>query len=115
MRPDKNPEHGRLTWTGRAPMTGTTMVSRAERTAFGEWCWTVDRLSLVACGALMLTGIVMSLAASPPVATRLGLDPFHFVNRQILYTIPAAAVLIAVSFLTPHQVRRLALIVFAVS
>jgi cell division protein FtsW len=91
------------------------MASRAERTAFGEWWWTVDRLSLVACGALMLTGIVMSLAASPPVAARLGLDPFHFVNRQILYTIPAAAVMVAVSFLSPHQVRRLALIVFAVS
>jgi len=91
------------------------MVSRAERTAFGEWWWTVDRLSLVACGALILTGIVMSLAASPPVAARLGLDPFHFVNRQIFFTIPAAAVMVAVSFMTPHQVRRLALIVFAVS
>jgi cell division protein FtsW len=91
------------------------MVSRAERTPFGEWWWTVDRLSLAACGALMLTGIVMSLAASPPVAARLGLDPFHFVNRQIVFTIPAALVLFGVSLLTPRQVRRLALIVFAVS
>jgi len=91
------------------------MVSRAERTPFGEWWWTVDRLSLAACGALMLTGIVMSLAASPPVAARLGLDPFHFVNRQIFFTVPAALVLFGVSLLTPRQVRRLALIVFAVS
>jgi cell division protein FtsW len=91
------------------------MVSRAERTPFGEWWWTVDRLSLAACGALMLIGVVMSLAASPPVAARLGLDPFHFVNRQIFFTIPAAILMFSVSLLTPRQVRRLALVVFAIS
>ena len=37
----------------------------------------------------MLGGIVLSLAASPPVATRLGLDPFHFVNRHVLFLLPA--------------------------
>jgi len=50
------------------------MVSRAQRTPFGEWWWTVDRFSLAAVGALLLAGIVLSLAASPPVAGRLGLD-----------------------------------------
>ena len=58
------------------------MHSRAQRTLFGEWWWTVDRLTLAAIGALMLAGVVLSLAASPPVAGRLGLDPFYFVNRQ---------------------------------
>jgi len=91
------------------------MVSRAERTTFGEWWWTVDKLMLVAIAALMLAGVVLSLAASPPVAVRIGLEPFHFVNRHILFLIPTVAVLIATSFLTPHQVRRVSLIVFAVS
>ena len=91
------------------------MASRLQRTPFGEWWWTVDRLSLAALGALMLGGIILCLAASPPVATRIGLDPFHFVNRQILFLIPAIAVMIATSFLAPRDIRRLALIVFAVS
>ena len=91
------------------------MVSRAERTLFGEWWWTVDKLLLAALATLMLGGIVLSLAASPPVATRLGLDPFHFVSRHILFLIPAIVVMIGVSFLTPRQIRRLSLIVFAVS
>jgi cell division protein FtsW len=91
------------------------MISRAERTPFGEWWWTVDKLTLAAIGALMLAGIVLSLAASPPVATRLGLDPFYFVDRHILYLIPAIAVMLAVSFLSPRQIRRLAVVVFAVS
>jgi cell division protein FtsW len=91
------------------------MVSRAQRTPFGEWWWTVDRLTLAAIGALMLAGVVLSLAASPPVAGRLGLDPFYFVNRHILYLIPAIAIMLGVSFLNPRQIRHLAVIVFAVS
>jgi cell division protein FtsW len=91
------------------------MVSRAHRTPFAEWWWTVDRLTLAAIGALMLAGVVLSLAASPPVAGRLGLDPFYFVNRHILFLAPTIAVLLGVSFLSPHQIRRLSLIVFAIS
>jgi cell division protein FtsW len=91
------------------------MVSRAQRTPFGEWWWTVDRLTLAAIGALMLIGVVLSLAASPPVAGRLGLDPFFFVNRHILYLFPAVAIMLGVSFLSPHQIRRLSLVVFAIS
>src|SRR6478752_2478204 len=91
------------------------MLSRAQRTPFGEWWWTVDRLTLAAIGALMLAGIVLSLAASPPVAARLGLDPFFFVNRHILYVLPAIAVMLGVSFLNPRQIRRLSLVIFLVS
>jgi cell division protein FtsW len=91
------------------------MVSRAQRTPFGEWWWTVDKLTLAATGALMLAGVVLSLAASPPVANRLGLDPFYFVNRHIIDLVPAIAVMLAVSFLSPRQIRRLAVVIFVVS
>jgi cell division protein FtsW len=91
------------------------MISREQRTPFSEWWWTVDRLLLAAIVALMLGGIILSLAASPPVATRIGLDPFHFFNRHVLFLLPSFIVLIGVSFLSPRQIRRTALIVFAVS
>ena len=91
------------------------MVSRAQRTPFGEWWWTVDRLTLAAVGALLLIGVVLSLAASPPVAGRLGLEPFYFVHRHIFFLFPTVAVMLGVSFLTPRQIRRLSLVVFAVS
>lgn len=91
------------------------MVSRVERTPFGEWWWTVDKLMLAALGGLMLGGIVLSLAASPPVASRIGLDPFYFVNRHILYLLPTIAILLATSVLNLRQIRRIALIVFVIS
>ncbi len=91
------------------------MVSRATRSPFASWWWTVDRLTLAAIITLMLGGIVLSLAASPPVATRIGLDPFYFVGRHIMYLIPALVLMLAVSLLSPRLIRRSALVVFAIS
>ena len=91
------------------------MLSREERTPFSQWWWTVDRPLLGAVIALMLSGVILSLAASPPVATRIGLDPFHFFNHHVLFLLPALIVLIGVSFMSPRQIRRSALIVFAIS
>src|SRR5258708_2906946 len=91
------------------------MISREQRTPLSEWWWTVDRLQLAAIIALMLGGIIFSLASGPPLATRIGLDPFHFSTRHVLFLLRSFFVLIAVSFLSPRQIRRTALIVFAVS
>src|SRR6195952_2435155 len=89
------------------------MISRERRTPLSDWWWTVDRLQLAAIIAMILCGVILSLAASPPVATRIGLDPFHFFNRHVLFLLPSFIVLIGVSFLSPRQIRRSALIVFA--
>src|SRR6201993_2392312 len=97
------------------PLLEAPMLSRDERNPLSEWWWTVDRPLLGAIIALMLSGIILSLAASPPVATRIGLDPFHFFNHHVMFLLPSLTVLLGVSFLSPLQIRRAALIVFAVS
>jgi cell division protein FtsW len=91
------------------------MISREQHTPVSEWWWTVDRLLLAAIIVLILGGVILSLAASPPVATRIGLDSFHFFNRHVMFLLPSFIVMIAVSFLSPRQIRRSALIVFAIS
>ena len=92
------------------------MISRERRTPLSQWWWTVDRLLLAALTTLILGGIILSLAASPAVATRIGLtDPFHFFNRHVMFILPAFAVMIGISFLSPRQIRRSALIMFAIS
>src|SRR4029079_3296013 len=75
----------------------------------------VDKLVRGAIMALMLGGVILSLAASPPWATCSGLDPFHFFGRHVLFVLPSLMVLIGVSFLSPKQIRRLELLVFVVS
>ena len=92
------------------------MASRTERTTFNEWWWTVDRLLMMAFLALMMIGVVLLLAASPAVAERIHIENmFHFVNRQAILIPPCLAMMIGISFMTPHWIRRIALIVFIVS
>jgi cell division protein FtsW len=91
------------------------MISRAQRTPLSEWWWTVDRMLVGAILTLMLIGIVLLLAASPPVAIRLGIDPFHFVHKQALFLAPAIAVMLATSMLSPRAIRRLAFVIFFIS
>jgi len=88
------------------------MSSRAEPTLLGNWWWTVDRTLLFSVFGLMVMGVVLLMAGGPPVAERLGLATFHFVNRQAIFLGPAVAILLAVSFLSPRWIRRLALLTF---
>jgi cell division protein FtsW len=91
------------------------MLSRLERSALANWWWTIDRWLIASLGALIVFGLVLTMAASPPVAERLGLPTFHFVHKQVLFLVPAMAVFFATSFLSPRHVRRAALIVFVLS
>jgi cell division protein FtsW len=86
--------------------------ARTDRSALGQWWWTVDRWTLAAVIALMFVGAILVLAASPAVATRIGLDSFYLVRHHYMMLPAAAAVLIAVSVLTPRQVRRLGVVLF---
>jgi cell division protein FtsW len=91
------------------------MVSRVDKGPVSTWWWTVDRWFLAAFLALMGLGIVLSFAASPAVAERIGLDSFHFATRQIVFMIPALAAMLFVSFFDQRHVRRLALVMLCVS
>ncbi len=88
------------------------MVSRANRSAFAEWWWTVDKTLLTGLVILLVGGVVLSLAGSPAVAERLGYDTFYFVKRHLIFFIPTAVLLIGASFLTPRLARRLSMILF---
>lgn len=90
------------------------MLRRIDKGLVATWWWTIDRWFLSAFLVLMGLGVILSFAASPAVAERIGLDTFHFAKNQIIYMIPALLALIGVSFLTPRQVRRLALVMLVV-
>lgn len=90
-------------------------TSRADRGAVSNWWWTIDRWFLAAFFTLCGLGVILCFAASPAVAERIGLAELHFVKRQIIYMMPAIAAMIGVSFLSPRQVRRLAIVMLIVS
>jgi cell division protein FtsW len=89
------------------------VVPRNDTSVVGRWWWTVDRWSLGAVLLIMGAGVMLTLAASPPAAERIGADSFHFVRRQLLFLPVALTVMLAISLAPPRLVRRLALLLFA--
>ena len=87
-------------------------LTRADRSVLSDWWFTVDRLMFFGLLLLMGAGLVLSLAASPPVAARYNLEPFYFVRRQAFLLLPAVAIMFAASTLTPKQIRRASLVIF---
>ena len=87
--------------------------SRTDTSILGRWWWTVDRWLLIAVGILIAIGTVLTLAASPAVAVRIGLPSFHFVERQVAFLVPTILIMMAVSLLGPVSIRRLAVVIFA--
>ncbi|ANK80385.1 MAG: cell division protein FtsW [Rhizobiales bacterium NRL2] len=88
---------------------------RTDRSTLGRWWWTVDKFTLVAFVLLIGIGITLTLAAGPATAHRKGLDHFFFVQRQMIFLAPALAALVGLSILSVAQVRRLAIIGFALA
>lgn len=91
------------------------LLGRSDRGLLAQWWFTVDRGLMMAVVLLMASGVLISMAASPPVADRIGLETFHFFKSQLVYLFPAILVLIGVSFLSERQARRLGFLLFAVS
>jgi len=89
----------------------STLFSRTDQSVLGRWWWTVDRGMLAALMTLVVFGIVLVTAASPPVAERIGTGEFHFIKRHLVLLVPALALMFGTSLLSPRNVWRMASIV----
>lgn len=90
------------------------LFSRTDDSLFGRWWWTVDRGILAAFLGLAALGVIMVAAASPPVAERIGVDPYRFVVRHLTILGPALAIMIAVSLMDIRTLWRTATVVLGV-
>ena len=90
-------------------------LSRVDTSLIGQWWWTVDRWNLFALFILIAVGVVLNLAASPPVAERIGFDTFYFSKRQIFFAIMGMIAMMSISLLSPLWIRRLGVFTFFVT
>ena len=98
----------------------TEMVYGAIPTRDGEpvlprWWRTIDKWSVCCVLILFGIGLLLGLAASPPLAERNGFSAFHYVERQAIYGLMAFTAMFAFTLMAPRTVRRLAVIGFALS
>ncbi len=89
--------------------------ARIDQSPVARWWWTVDRWSVGALMALIAIGAVLSMAASPAVAVRIGYDPLHFVKRHLAAVPISLAIMFLVSLLPPRRVRRAAFVLFGIA
>jgi cell division protein FtsW len=89
--------------------------ARTDTSLLSRWWWEVDRWMLAALVVLAAFGVVMTLAASPAVAHRIGLDTFYFARRQFFFLPAAVAIMVATSLLGARGLRRAALLCFSAS
>ena len=89
--------------------------ARTDTSLIGRWWWTVDRWTLSAIIAIAAIGAVLTLAASPAVAERIGLDNYHFVRRQFVFLPLALTLMIGVSLMSARGIRRLAVVLGGVA
>ncbi len=90
-------------------------LARDDRSIVSEWWFSVDRALLIAVLALVGIGIVLSLAASPAVATRKGLPTFYFVERHLVFAMIGIVVMLLASLLDPRGVLTLATVLLGVA
>ena len=98
----------------------TEMVYGAVPLGAGEpilpkWWRTLDKWSMSCVLILFVVGLLLGLAASPPLAARNGFDPFHYVQRQAMFGGMAIVAMLLTSMMSPTLVRRLAVLGFLVS
>jgi cell division protein FtsW len=92
-----------------------TVTARVGEPILPKWWRTVDRWSMACVFALFGVGLLLGLAASPPLAAKNGLDPFHYVSKQAFFGCVAMTVMVCISMMSTQMVRRLAIMVFAVT
>jgi cell division protein FtsW len=90
-------------------------LARTDTSVLARWWFTVDRMLLIAILALIGSGLVLSLAASPAVAVRRGLPVFHFFERHLAFAAAGVVLMIVLSLLDPRRIRRLCLVLFALA
>ncbi|MBK0327323.1 putative lipid II flippase FtsW [Rhodobacteraceae bacterium F11138] len=77
-----------------------------------KWWRTLDKWSISCVLILFVIGLLLGLAASPPLAARNGFEPFHYVTRQAIFGFAALFAMLLTSMMSPTMVRRLAVLGF---
>ncbi len=88
------------------------MPVRAGEPILPRWWRTVDRWTLSCVLMLFGVGLLLGFAASPPLASRNGLQPFYYVERQAFFGIVALMIMVVVSMLSPRLLRRIGVVGF---
>ena len=79
---------------------------------FFRWWQSIDQWTLVATLALIVTGLLLSMAASVPLADSNDMPTFYYVYRQAIYGVVSFSLILFLSTTSLSYVRRLGIVGF---
>lgn len=89
------------------------MTKQAKRGSnIGSWWITIDHYILASFLIAIIFSAIMITTASPAVAERIGLEPFYFIKRQLVFLILGIAIMFSVSLLSPQNIKKLSVVGF---
>ena len=91
------------------------LPSQAREPVLPKWWQTLDKWTMASIVMLFLIGLMLGMAASPPLAAKNGFAPFHYVQKQVIFGGAALVAMVLTSMMSPQLVRRLAVMGFAVT
>ncbi|MBR9843475.1 MAG: cell division protein FtsW [Rhodobacteraceae bacterium] len=92
-----------------------TLPAQGGEPVLPKWWRTLDKWSLVAILILFGVGMLLGLAASPPLAEKNGFSAFHYVEKQVVFGGLSLVAMLITSMMSPRLVRRLAVIGFVIT
>lgn len=92
-----------------------SMPARVQEPVLPRWWRTIDKWTLTSILILFGIGMLLGLAASVPLASRNGLPPFYYVQREAAFGAVALAAMFGFSLLSPNAIRRAGVMGFAVA
>lgn len=92
-----------------------SMPARVQEPVLPRWWRTIDKWTLTSIFVLFGIGMLLGLAASVPLASRNGLPPFYYVQREAAFGAVALATMFGFSLLSPNAIRRAGVMGFAVA
>ncbi|MCF6292953.1 MAG: putative lipid II flippase FtsW [Robiginitomaculum sp.] len=87
----------------------SSIAKHRQQSMIRDWYWSVDKVSVLAVGLLIIIGLLLSLASSPGAADRRDLiDPFYYLSRHLIFAGLAAGSVFVISMFSRQNARRLA-------
>lgn len=81
---------------------------------FLSWWKSIDKYTLIASLCLLIVGSILTMTASPAVASKIGLVPSHFITRHFGYAILSFFLIVTISTCEEKTLKKLAILGFFV-
>jgi len=82
---------------------------------FYNWWRSIDRKIFITTIILILIGCLISFGATPSIAIKYGLEPYHFVKKQLIFTPVVFFFIFFTSLFSKVGIKRFFLFIFLIS